>query len=80
MHVRVFWKSPLNGYDTIQTTLNKLNWSPRRRPCMGSSQNMHSITEERSETELFLCGEENWISYVLKHDCKIERIKIPEDL
>jgi hypothetical protein len=71
MHVRVFWKSPLNDYDTAQTTLNKLNWSPRRKPQMGSSQNMHSVTEDQSEIKLFLCGEENGIPYVLKPDCKI---------
>lgn len=32
MHVRVFWKSPLNDYDTVQSTLNKLDQSPRGKP------------------------------------------------
>lgn len=29
---RMFWKPPLNDYDTVQSTLNKLDQSPRGKP------------------------------------------------
>lgn len=80
MHVRVFWKSPLNDYDTVQSTLNKLDQSPRGKPgthhkiCTAlvmikvrwSSYCERNIGEEN---EIAYCPE-NWLQNLENSDSK----------
>lgn len=69
VHIRMFCKSPLNDHDAAQSTLNKLDQSPRGN--RESSQNMRSRAEDQSEMKLLLCREENEVAYILNPHCKI---------